>query len=163
LLVARLVSGNVGERLVRDAPPPDVLVDVAERLDLDVGQLGEAALDRVALSADADARHHDAIVGADDPRIDVRRRTHFGRSQQVRPCRKTRDRTERCRELPPRDVATVVVACHHTPPAGARTPAWRRPEHTRKPAKKVEYNSLRPRALTRGRAHCWSAARYCRR
>ena len=42
-------------------------VDVAQRLDLDVRQPREAALQRVALPADADAGEHDAIVGAEDP------------------------------------------------------------------------------------------------
>ena len=53
-------------RVVVDALRREVRVDVAERLDLDVRQLREAALERVALAADADAGDDDAIVGAED-------------------------------------------------------------------------------------------------
>jgi hypothetical protein len=64
LLEARAERRDVRELLVVDALVGEVRVDVAERLDLDVLQLREAPLERVALPADADARQHDAIVRA---------------------------------------------------------------------------------------------------
>ena len=51
----RLERRHVLQPRVVDALGREVRVDVAERLDLDVLQLGEAALERVALPADADA------------------------------------------------------------------------------------------------------------
>ncbi len=50
--------------LMRDAR--EVLVDVAKRLDLDILQLREAALQGVALAADAYLADHDPVVGAKD-------------------------------------------------------------------------------------------------
>ena len=62
----RLERRHIGQPRVVDPLRNDVGVDVAERLDLDIRQLREAALERVALAADADAGEHDALVGAED-------------------------------------------------------------------------------------------------
>ena len=61
---ARLECGDVGELGVVHAAREQVGVDVAQGLDLDVLEGGEAALERVALSADADVGQHHAVVGA---------------------------------------------------------------------------------------------------
>ena len=71
---ARLEGGDVLQARVVDPLRRQVRVDVAERLDLDVLEPREAALQRVALAADADAGGDDAIVGAEDAAADVRRR-----------------------------------------------------------------------------------------
>ena len=60
----RLEGRDAGELLVVDARRLEVGVDVAQRLDLDVLQGREAALERVALAANADVGHDDAIVRA---------------------------------------------------------------------------------------------------
>ena len=65
LHVARLERRDILQRRVVGARGEQVLVDVAERLDLDVLELGEALLQRVALSVDADAGGHDFVVGAE--------------------------------------------------------------------------------------------------
>ena len=70
----RLERRDVGEALVVDALGLEVEVDVGERLDLDVLQLGEAALEGVALATDADAGSHELVVGALDARRALRRR-----------------------------------------------------------------------------------------
>ena len=61
-----LEGRDVLQALVVDPRRREVRVDVAERLDLDVLELREAALQGVALTADADLADHDAIVGAED-------------------------------------------------------------------------------------------------
>ena len=71
---ARLERGNVLQPRVVDALGREVGVDVAERLDLDVLQLREAALQGVALTADADAGDHHLAVGAEHAAAHVRRR-----------------------------------------------------------------------------------------
>ena len=64
---ARLERRDVLEqRRVVGARGEQVLVDVAERLDLDVLQFREAPLEPVALAADTDAGAHDLVVRADD-------------------------------------------------------------------------------------------------
>jgi hypothetical protein len=60
----RFVGRDAREPRIVDALRREVGVDVAERLDGDVRKLREAALDGIALSADADAGDDDAIVGA---------------------------------------------------------------------------------------------------
>ena len=69
---------DVGELLVVDALGREVRIDVAERLDLDVLQFREAALEGIALAADADAGHDHAIVGAAHTRTGQGRRVHRG-------------------------------------------------------------------------------------
>ena len=64
LLESRTEGRDICERLVVDPLGREVGVDVAEGLDLDVLQLCEPALQRVALSSDPDAGQHHAIVGA---------------------------------------------------------------------------------------------------
>ena len=71
---AGLERRHVRQARVVDALRRQVRVDVAERLDLDVREPREPALERVALPADADAGGDDAIVGAEDAAADVRRR-----------------------------------------------------------------------------------------
>ena len=62
--VPGLKVGDVGQAAIVHAAREEVRVDVAQRLDLDVLEAGEAALQRVALAADADAGQHHAVVGA---------------------------------------------------------------------------------------------------
>ena len=57
---------DVFEALVVDALRREVAVGIDQRLDFDVGQPREATLERVPLAANADARQHDAVVGALD-------------------------------------------------------------------------------------------------
>jgi hypothetical protein len=109
----RLEGRDVGQTLVVDPRRREVRVDVAERLDLDVRQPREAALERVALAANADARRDDAIVGADDAVADVRRRLD-PRAQEIAADGDTR----RCRpnsrcELAPRDSVLLLVIAGH--------------------------------------------------
>src|SRR5262249_52042756 len=66
LHVTGLEGGDVGKLGIVGAAGEQVRVDVAQRLDLDVGQRREPALERVALAADADAGQHHAVVGAQD-------------------------------------------------------------------------------------------------
>ena len=65
----RLEGGDVLQARIVDALGGEVAVDVAEGLDLDVLQLREPALERVALAADADAREHHLVVRAEDPAL----------------------------------------------------------------------------------------------
>src|SRR5205814_7609274 len=55
-------GGHVGQARVVHAAGEEVGVDVAQGLDLDTLQGGEAALERVALAADADAGQDHAVV-----------------------------------------------------------------------------------------------------
>src|SRR5438477_10106370 len=71
LRVTRFERDDVAQTRVVRPLWREVRIDVAERLDLDVLEPREAALQRVALPADADAGRDDAIVGAD--RSEVRR------------------------------------------------------------------------------------------
>ena len=66
LLVAGLEGRDIGELRIVDALVGEVGVDVADRLDLDVLQAREPALQRVAWPLDADAGEHHAIVRAQD-------------------------------------------------------------------------------------------------
>ena len=70
--------GDVLQPFVVDSRRRQVRVDVAEGLDLDVLQLGEAALQGVALAADAYLADHDLVVGAEDR---ARRLTRPGRAR----------------------------------------------------------------------------------
>ena len=65
---------NLLQSRVVDPLGREVRVDIAERLDLDVFQSGEPALERVALSADPDAGGDHAIVRAENAAADVGRR-----------------------------------------------------------------------------------------
>ena len=67
----RLERRHVREPRVVDALGREVRVDVAERLDLDVGEAREPALERVALPANADVGDDHAIVGAEDAPADL--------------------------------------------------------------------------------------------
>ena len=87
--------------LVVDARFGEVRVDVAQRLDLDVLQLREASLERIALSANADAGRDDAIVRSENAVADARRRG------KRRPEEFAAHRQSRCRRAEPRrEVAT---------------------------------------------------------
>ncbi len=68
---------------VVDALVGEIGVDVAQRLDLDVGDACEAALQGVALAADADAGDHDLVVGANDAARHRRRRADPSRREKV--------------------------------------------------------------------------------
>ena len=81
-LVAGPESRDVLELRVLRARGEQVLVDVAERLDLHVGQAGEAPLQGVPLSADADARHDDAVVGSHHARAHRGAGAGFRRAQR---------------------------------------------------------------------------------
>ena len=106
-----LVVGDAGQARVVDALRGQVRVDVAERLHRDVRQLREAALDRVALTADADAGHDDAIVCAED--------AHLRGRAQARPEKLTANRhssggrAQPRREVPPRDAVLFMPVVGH--------------------------------------------------
>jgi hypothetical protein len=113
---ARLERGDVREPRVVDPFRRQVRVDVAERLDFDVLESGEAALQRVALSADADARGDDAIVRADDASPDKRRRLE-ARTKQIRArCDARRRRAHARGEFAPCDAIRVVSLVRHSSP-----------------------------------------------
>ena len=96
--------GDVGQRRVVDALGLEIRVDVAERLDLDVLQLCEAALEGVALAANADAGEDDAIVGAEHACAGQRR------GVQRRPDhRRCGGQSDARRELAPRDPGALVI------------------------------------------------------
>jgi hypothetical protein len=63
---ARLERRHVRQPLVVDPRGREVRIDVAERLDFHVCKPGEAALERIALAANADAGEDHAVVGPDD-------------------------------------------------------------------------------------------------
>ena len=109
----RLERLDVLEAFVVDPRRREVGVDVAERLDFDVLQPREAALEGVALTADADLREDDAIVGADDAagrpgcRADAR-------PQQVAADRYARRRRSELRvEDAPRNALLVLLVAGH--------------------------------------------------
>jgi hypothetical protein len=81
LHVAGLEGRDVGELRIVDALVGEVGVDVADRLDLDVLQAREPALQRVALAADADAGEHHAVVRAEDAAAEDRRGAGRGRGR----------------------------------------------------------------------------------
>ena len=60
----RLERGDVAQARVVDPLGREIRVDVTQRLDLDVGEPRKAALERVALAADADAPP--TLAGDDD-------------------------------------------------------------------------------------------------
>ena len=71
--------------------------------------LREAALQRVALAADADAGGDDAIVGAEDAAADVRRRAAAARAEELAADRDARRRrADAGGEFAPRDAVLVV-------------------------------------------------------
>ena len=81
------------------------------------GSLREAALERVALAADADAGEHDAIVGAEDAPADVRGRLdaapeHVGAREGHRS-----EPADPGRECPPRNLVHLILFSHGQPPA----------------------------------------------
>ena len=95
---------------VVDAGVGEVGVDVAERLDLDVLELREAALQRVALAADADIRDDDLVVRAEDAALGARgRRVEELAADGDARCRRAESR----REIPPRDAVVVVPVVGH--------------------------------------------------
>src|SRR5438874_2283229 len=83
-------AAPIRSRIV-DAFGRQVRVDVAERFVLHVLEAREPALQRVALTADADAGEHDAIVGAENPPADARRGAKAG-TEQIAADRHTRRR-----------------------------------------------------------------------
>jgi len=113
LLVAGLEGGDLVEHgLVVRARGEQVAVDVAEGLDLDVLQLREAALQRVALAVNPDARDHDAVVGAEDAAADVRRRAGEW-AEHVGGDHARGSRSDARREIAPRDAVLIrAISCH---------------------------------------------------
>ena len=106
-----LVVGDAGQARVVDALGGQVRVDVAERLHRDVRQLREAALDRVALTADADAGHDDAIVCAEDAHLRGRAQARPEKLAANRhPCG---GRAQPRREIPPRDAVLFMPVVGH--------------------------------------------------
>ena len=106
-----LVVGDAGQARVVDALRGQVRVDVAERLHRDVRQLREAALDRVALTADADAGHDDAIVCAEDAHLRGRAQARPEKLAANRhPCG---GRAQPRREVPPRDAVLFMPVVGH--------------------------------------------------
>ena len=79
------------------------------------GEPGEAALQRVALAADADAGDHDAIVGAEDAVADVRRRLQARAEQVGADGDAGRGRTDTSREFAPGDAIGVLGLVRHNP------------------------------------------------
>ena len=91
-----LVGGDVLQRGIVDPLRSEIRVDVAERLDLDLVQLREAALDAVPLAADADAGDDDAVVRTEDATADGGRRLQPA-AEQI-----SADRDAGCRGSEPR-------------------------------------------------------------
>ena len=124
---ARLERGDVLQLGVVGARGVQVLVDVAERLDLDVLQFREAPLEAVALPVDTDAGGHDPVVRADDAV------TGLGRSPDARPKHIRADGDAgRCyaetrREVPPGDAILFFgIAGQGKPPS--LLPGRKRPD-----------------------------------
>jgi hypothetical protein len=109
----RLEGGDVFQARIVDARVGEVAVDVAQRLDLDVRQPREAVLERVPLRANADARQHHAIVGAEDPAADMRRRVRRGTQQIAADGDPRRGRSEPRREIAPRHPVVFRVVLGH--------------------------------------------------
>ena len=108
---------HVLQPLVVDARRCQVGVRIAQRLDVDVVEPREAALQRVALAANADAREHDAVVGADNSVADLRRRAK-ARAQPVA----TDHRSGRGHAKPGIEVAPSqagLIFRHGEPPRGS--------------------------------------------
>ena len=78
-----------------------VRVDIAQRLVLDVGELRKPALQRVALAANADAGEDNAVVGAENPAADARRRRRLRAEQVAANHHAGRGGAEPCGELAP--------------------------------------------------------------
>ncbi len=108
---SRLVVGDAGEARVVDPFRREVGVDVAERLDGDVRQLREPALDGVPLPANADAGDDDAVVCADHATL--------GGRAETRPEELAADRQPRCGraeprcKVTPRDAVLVLPVVGH--------------------------------------------------
>ncbi len=105
-------GGHVLETLVVDPLRGQIGVDVAQRFDFDVGQPREAALERIALAADADARRDHAVVGAEDAAADVRRRLR-AREQLAANGDAGGRRADTDREFAPRDAVRAAVLVSH--------------------------------------------------
>ena len=106
-----LVGRDVRQARVVDAFRRQIGVDVAQGLDGDVRQLRKAALDGVALSANADAGHDDAIVGAENAPL---RRRAEARLEELAAYRHAGSRCAepRC-EVTSRDAVLVLTVVGH--------------------------------------------------
>src|SRR5690606_29478007 len=111
LLEAGPERGDVLQALVVDALGGEVRVDVTEGLDLDVLQPREAALERVALAADADAGKDQPVVGP----LDARRSARGGRHEAAADGEAGGGQAELRRERTPGDaVLRVMIASHES-------------------------------------------------
>jgi len=113
LRVARLERRDVAQPRVIDPLRREVPVDVAQRFDLDVLELGESAFQRVALTADADARGDDAIVGADYASTDERCSVEVRFEEAAADGDACGCRPDADREFPPRNAVLLIRGCGH--------------------------------------------------
>ena len=110
----RLERGDFRQARVVDPLGRQIRVDVAEGLDFYVREPREPALERVALTANADAGGDDAIVGAEDAAADVRAPRGPRRIEQLAANRDARRRRSHsgCK-FAPRNTALLVLVVGH--------------------------------------------------
>src|SRR5437764_9750888 len=119
---------DVAQSRVVDPLWREIRIDVAERLDLDVLEPREAALQRVALPADAYAGRDDAIIGADDSAAHVGRRVKARTKELAAECHAGGSRPDACAELTPCEAVRIVSlfshSCSSLSSQRIRQPAW---------------------------------------